>query len=168
LSKKFILQKAGTQYIETEVPKGRGAHVVAAPSYNSWEAMEQRLLSLGAFPEVIKRVKSDFESGKESTSIEILDADDSSNELFLAVLPLIHISPNAYLGYGMTEQTLTLFPDRKLATEFFPDEVDNYILAFESRAQKYLTGGHVTGYDVQKENTIDGRVVVRVVQHVGK
>jgi hypothetical protein len=69
LSKTFILHKAGTQYIETEVLKGRGAHTVAAPSYDSWEAMEQRLLSLGAFPERIKRVKSNFESGKESTSI---------------------------------------------------------------------------------------------------
>jgi hypothetical protein len=67
----------------------------------------------------------------------------------------------------MTEQTLTLFPDRKFATEFFLDEVDNYILAFESRAQKYLTGGHVTGYAVSKEPTTNGRVVVRVVQRVG-
>jgi hypothetical protein len=166
LSKKFILQKAGTQYIETEVPEGRGAHMAAAPSYNNWEAMEQRLLSLGAFPEVIKRVKADFESGKNSTSIEIPDPVKASNELFLAVLPLIHVSPNTYLGYGMTEQTLTLFPDRKFATQFFPDEVDNYILAFESRAQKYLSGGHVTGYVVNKESTGDGRVVVRVVQHV--
>jgi hypothetical protein len=88
------------------------------------------------------------------------------NELYLAVLPLIHISVTPSLGYGLTEQTLTLFPDRKFATEFFPDEVDNYILAFESRAQKYLTGGHVTGYVVSKVSTPDGRVVVRVVQHV--
>jgi hypothetical protein len=166
LSKKFILQKAGTQYIETEVPQGRGAQAAASPFYNSWEALEQRLLGLGAFPEVIKRVKADFDSGKGSTSIEIADADKLSNELFLAVLPLIHISTTAYLGYGMTEQTLTLFPDRKFATVFFPDEVDGYILAFESRAQKYLTGGHVTGYDIHKLPTEDGRVIVRVVQYV--
>jgi hypothetical protein len=166
LSKKFILQRAGTQYIETEVPQGRGAHAVAAPSYNSWEEMERHLVSLGAFPEVIKRVKTDFDSGQSSTSIEIPDADKPSNELFLAVLPLIHISNTPYMGYGLTEQTLTLFPDKKFATQFFLDEVDNYILAFESRAQKYLTGGHVTRYVVSKELTGDGRVIVRVVQHV--
>jgi hypothetical protein len=166
LPKTFILQKTGTQYFEAELPQGSGTHAVAAPSYDSWAALEMRLRSLGAFPEVIKRVKSDFESGKESTSVEIPDADNPSNELFLAVLPLIHISTTPYFGYGMTEQTLTLFPDRKFATVFFPDEVDNYILAFESRAQKYLTGGHVTGYDIHREATVDGRVIVRVVQHV--
>ncbi len=166
MSREFVLHRAGTEYVETEIPKGSGAHAAAAPSYGSWEALEQRLLRLGAFPEAIKRVKSDFDSGKDRTSIQINDADALSNELFLAVLPLIHVSVTPYLGYGMTEQTLTLFPDRKFATLFFPDEVDNYILAFESRAQKYLTGGHVTGYDIQKEQTGDGRVIVRVVQHV--
>lgn len=102
------------------------------------------------------------------SALETRDADrQGGNELFLAVLPLIHISTNAYLGYGMTEQTLTLFPDRKFATEFFDNEVDNYILAFESRAQKYLTGGHVAGYDIKKEQTEPGRWIVRVVQRVG-
>ncbi|PYV76229.1 MAG: hypothetical protein DMG96_14745 [Acidobacteria bacterium] len=167
MSRKFILHRVGTQFIETEIPQGRGAHAAAAPSYDNWDAMEQRLLSLGAFPETIKRVKSDFDSGRESTSIEIKGDATVSNELFLAVLPLIHVSNTPYLGYGMTEQTLTLFPDRNFATQFFPDEVESYILAFESRAQKYLAGGHVIGYDVHKEPTGDGRVVVRVVQHVG-
>lgn len=167
MSKKLILQRTGMQYIEAELPEGRGAHAVAAPSYDSWEALERHLLAVGASPEAIKRVKSDFDSGESSTLIDIPDLNVPSNELFLAVLPLIHVSPNPYFGYGMTEQTLTLFPDRKFATQFFPDEVDNYILAFKSRAQKYLSGGHVTGYDVQKENTNDGRVIVRVVQHVG-
>ena len=82
-----------------------------------------------------------------------------SNELFLAVLPLIHTSS------GLTEQTLTLFPDRDFATEFFPDEVGGYIATFENRI-KYLTGGHVTGYDIHQEQTEDGRVIVRVVQNV--
>ena len=36
-----------------------------------------------------------------------------SNELYLTVLPLIH------LGNGLTEQSLTVFPDRNFATEFF-------------------------------------------------
>ena len=167
MSKKFILHKAGTQFIETEIPEGRGAHAAASPFYNNWEALEQRLVALGAFPEVIKRVKADFDSGKDSASLEIANSDRLSNELFLAVLPLIHVSTTAYFGYGLTEQTLTLFPDKKFATVFFPDEVDSYILAFESRAQKYLTGGHVTGYEFHKQPTEDGRVIVRVVQYVG-
>jgi hypothetical protein len=167
LSRKFVFRKAGTQYIESEAPEGTGANPATALSYDGWEALEEHLRGLGALPEAVRRIKSDFDSGKDSTSIEIAEADKLSNELFLAVLPLIHISTSPYLGYGMTEQTLTLFPDRKFATVFFPDEVDNYILAFESRAQKYLTGGHVTGYGIHKEGTQDGRVIVRVVQYVG-
>jgi hypothetical protein len=87
----------------------------------------------------------------------------ATNTLYLAVMPIIHIGINQY---GLTEQTLTLFPDRKFATEFFPDEVDSYILVFKKRADKYLTGGHVTGYEVHKETTQDGRIVVRVNQNV--
>jgi hypothetical protein len=60
-----------------------------------------------------------------------------TNELYIAVLPLIHLSVN----YGLAEQTLTLFPDRNFATAFLPAEVDGYILAFESRAKKYRVGG---------------------------
>jgi len=112
-------------------------------------------------------VNYDSESNKNNASPEMQDSEITSNELFLAVLPLIHITATPYTGYGLTEQTLTLFPDRRFATQFFLDEVDNYIIAFESRAQKYLTGGHVTGYELHKEETKDGRVIVRVVQHVG-
>jgi hypothetical protein len=90
----------------------------------------------------------------------------ATNELFLAVLPLVHVSVNPYLGFGLTEQTLTLFPDKNFATEFFPDEVDNYILIFQSRADKYLTGGHSKRFEFFKEDASDGRVIVRVVQHV--
>jgi hypothetical protein len=90
----------------------------------------------------------------------------ASNELYLAVLPLVHISYNQFLGYGLTEETLTLFPEKSFATEFSPDEVDSYIQAFESRAAKYLTGGRVTGYELHKEQADDGRVIVRVVQNV--
>jgi hypothetical protein len=89
----------------------------------------------------------------------------SSNTLYLAVLPLIHVSPNQVFGYGLTEETLTLFPDRNFATEFFEDEVDAYINAFENRT-KYLTGGHVKSWEVQKEPIGNHRVIVRVVQHV--
>ncbi|MGH7746548.1 MAG: hypothetical protein ACREQ5_17575, partial [Candidatus Dormibacteria bacterium] len=70
-----------------------------------------------------------------------------SNELYLAVLPLIHITPTQSLGFGLTEQALTLFSDKNFATEFFPDEVEGYIATFKSRADMYLTGGHVTGYE---------------------
>src|SRR5271165_7205483 len=91
-----------------------------------------------------------------------------SNDLYLAVLPLIHISANPSLGFGLTEQTLTLFPDKSWATEFFPNEVEDYIRTFEARANKYLTGGNVIGYEVHKEPTDDGRVIVRVTQRVSQ
>jgi hypothetical protein len=90
------------------------------------------------------------------------------NELYLAVLPIVHVSINQVLGYGLTEQTLTLFPDKNFATEFFLDEVDSYIDAFNWRANKYLVGGHVVRYDCEKEEVEgrSGRVIVRVMQHV--
>lgn len=83
--------------------------------------------------------------------------------LYLAVLPLVHLYQD---NYGLTEQTLTLFPDRKFATEFFEDEVDDYIGIFERRANKYLIGGHVTRYHFEKVETGDDRVVVKVTQYV--
>ena len=95
------------------------------------------------------------------------DSKPTSNELFLAVLPLVHITLNQVMGYGLTEQTLTLYPNREFATKFFKDEVQSYIDAFKWRADKYLTGGHVTGYDLTTEDTDDGRVIVRVMQNVG-
>jgi hypothetical protein len=87
------------------------------------------------------------------------------NELYLAILPLIHISMNQSLGYGLTEQTLTLFADKKFATAFFPTEVDSYISVFKDK-EKYLTGGHVLKYECYPEPTADGRVIVRVLQYV--
>jgi hypothetical protein len=89
-----------------------------------------------------------------------------TNELYLVVLPLIHVSVNQIFGFGLTEQALTLFPDRDFATKFFPDEVENYVATFQNRANKYLTGGHVTHYEIQQERTDDGRVIVKVIQHV--
>ena len=86
----------------------------------------------------------------------------SSNDLYLAVLPIIHLGGE----FGKTEQTLTLFPDRNFATEFFPDEVEAYVSTFRNRIP-YLIGGHSKNYEVYPENTDDGRVIVRVVQHVG-
>lgn len=83
------------------------------------------------------------------------------NDLYLAVLPLVH------LDTGRTEQTLTLFPDKAFATEFFKDEVELYVNMFKSRANKYLVGGHVIAYEFHSETKQDGRVIVRVVQNVG-
>lgn len=88
-----------------------------------------------------------------------------SNELYLAVLPLIHVTNAPFIGFGLTEQVLTLMPGKEFATIFFPDEVDGFINVFSTR-RHYLVGGHVTGYDFYKENTDDGRVIVRVMQHV--
>src|SRR5256885_7735826 len=111
MAKRLILEKTGTQYLVTEVPEAAGAHGAAVTSYDNWQEMEDRLLAQGAFPDAVERVKSDFDSGKASTSVEIRSASSDrqmmSNELFLAVLPLIHVTSNQYLGYGMTEQTLT-------------------------------------------------------------
>jgi hypothetical protein len=90
----------------------------------------------------------------------------SRNELYLAVLPLVHVTLNQVMGYGLTEQTLTLFPQREMATKFFKDEVATFIDAFKWRADKYLTGGHIIGYDLSTEDTDDGRVIVRVIQNV--
>ncbi len=89
-----------------------------------------------------------------------------NNELYLAVLPLIHVSVNQVLGFGLTEECLTLFPDRNFATEFHPEQVESYITTFEGRANKYLTGGHVSKYEVVREKTDGGRVIVKVIQHV--
>jgi len=86
-----------------------------------------------------------------------------SNELYLAVLPLIHLGRT---DFGKTEETLTLFPDIDFATKFFPDEVDGYIATFENRI-KLLTGGHVKDYKISQEPTEDNRVIVKVVQNVG-
>jgi hypothetical protein len=48
----------------------------------------------------------------------------TTNELYLLVLPLVHMSN------GLTEQTLTLFPDRNFASHFDGDDVDNFISFF--------------------------------------
>lgn len=84
-----------------------------------------------------------------------------SNELFLTVLPVIHLGSS----FGLTEQILTLFPDRAFATEFSADEVEGYILTFKNRTECF-TGGHVKGYECVKEETENGRWIVRVIQNI--
>jgi hypothetical protein len=95
-----------------------------------------------------------------------MPSEETFNELYLSVLPIIHMSLNQVLGQGLTEQTLTLYPDKNFATEFFIDEVDTYIDFFFWRANKYLVGGHVVRYECEKEATEDGRVIVLVKQYV--
>lgn len=84
------------------------------------------------------------------------------NELYLAVLPLIHLGST----FGLTEQAITLFPSRDFATRFFTDELEGYLTTFQNRANEYLTGGHVTSYEVTPLQEKDGRWIVKVVQHV--
>ncbi len=86
-----------------------------------------------------------------------------SNELYLVVLPIIHLTQ----AFGLTEQILTLLPGREMATEFYRDEVDGYIATFKNRANQYLIGGHVKRYDAELQDIGDNRVVVKVVQVVG-
>jgi hypothetical protein len=96
------------------------------------------------------------------------------NRLYLSVLPLIRIvtmRPHEKTGVmiptqGQTEQAITLFTDRNFATEFFPDEVDIFVEFFKTHADRYLTGGHVTGYTCETETADSGRVIVKVTQHV--
>lgn len=84
----------------------------------------------------------------------------TTNELYLCVLPLVH------LGTGATEQVMTLLADRKLATAFTPDTVDMFALMFETRANAYLKGGNVTGYEFRRLTEPNGRIIVQVLQHV--
>jgi hypothetical protein len=59
-----------------------------------------------------------------------------------------------------------LLPDRNFATQFFPDEVDYFIDMFQSRANRLLTGGHVTSYQCFKQQLANWLVAVRVIQNV--
>ena len=90
-----------------------------------------------------------------------------TNELYLAVLPLIHPSGVEWI-LGTTEQVVTLFPDKKFATAFFPDEVKRYIDIFQMHAANHLTGGHVMAYRCIPEPSAEGggRMIVKVLQDV--
>jgi hypothetical protein len=87
-----------------------------------------------------------------------------NNVLYLAVLPLVHISKNQ--PFGLTEETLTLFPDRNFATQFRQEEVEGFITTFRNRADKYLTGGDVISYTFTPIDVGDGRMIVEVMQNV--
>ncbi len=83
------------------------------------------------------------------------------NELYLAVLPLMHMFDSTQ----PVEDFLTFFPDKNFATNFFPDEVKGTIVILKKRLQS-LTGGHVIGYDIEQEPTEDGRFIIKVTQNV--
>jgi hypothetical protein len=86
-----------------------------------------------------------------------------TNKLYMAVLPLIHLGRD---NFGLTEEVLTLLPNRDLATEFVPADVQGYIDIFNNRADKYLSGGGSAKYFLEREITEDGRVIVKVTQNV--
>jgi hypothetical protein len=85
------------------------------------------------------------------------------NELYFVVLPTVHIGGQ---NHGLTEQVLTLMPDKNFATRFFADELSGYVATFNNRIG-LLTGGHVKGFEIHPEVQEDGRLIVRVVQNVG-
>ena len=92
-----------------------------------------------------------------------------NNDLYLAVVPLIRV-PSPHLGIagvtpGSVQEFLTLVGDRNLASEFYPDELEHYVETFRA-GLRYLTGGHVTGYDVLPQEQNDGRWIVKVTQYV--
>jgi len=92
-----------------------------------------------------------------------------SNELYLAILPLIRV-PSRQLGIagvtsGSISEFITLFPTREFATSFYPEELTLYLDTFKA-SLRYLTGGHVTGYELTPQETGDGRLIVKVVQIV--
>ena len=89
----------------------------------------------------------------------------NSNELYLVVQPLIHLSNVPYIGFGLVEQVLTLLP-RKSLRQSFSKQGDGYVTTFQNR-QQHITGGHVTGWDLQKIKMDNGRFIVKVTQHVG-
>jgi hypothetical protein len=102
--------------------------------------------------------------------------ESQENVLYLSVLPLINIGAIMsgdhgqslpVQGTGTVQQVLTLFNDRKFATEFFPDEVGEFMRFFKSVADAQMVGGHVKGYTLQKEDAGNGRFAVKVIQHVG-
>ena len=68
--------------------------------------------------------------------------------------------------HGEVTQSLTLNPDKKSATEFFPDEVDGFLNFFMQIANSQLVGGHVTRYTHEKQAMPNGRIVVKVIQYV--
>jgi hypothetical protein len=87
----------------------------------------------------------------------------SDNDLYLAVLPLVHYS--RFFAGERYEEVMTLVPDRNFATEFAANDVDRYIQTFKNAAEEKY-GGPVRLYNYNKYEADDGRVYVVVTQNV--
>jgi len=84
------------------------------------------------------------------------------NILYLAVLPLISFNALGLLGM---QEVFTLYASKEFATHFFVDELGRIEKPIRELLQQ-RTGGHVVGYDVERETVGDGRIILRVTQHV--
>jgi hypothetical protein len=82
--------------------------------------------------------------------------------LYAAVIPLVHLTER----FGLTEQVMTLFPDKNFATFFSPGEVDGYLMTLKNRAETHLKGGNITAYEFSKEPAGNGMFIIKVIQHV--
>jgi len=70
MNKTMTLQKIGPSlFIETVAKEG--SRLVTTRSYPRWEDAEKRLREIGLSVEEIARLKSDFDSGKESRLIPL-------------------------------------------------------------------------------------------------
>jgi hypothetical protein len=83
----------------------------------------------------------------------------SDDDLYLAVLPLVHYS--RFFSGERFEEVMTLLPNRNFATEFKPNEVDQYIDTFKSAAEEKY-GGPVRRFKYDKFPADEGRVIVVV------
>jgi hypothetical protein len=104
-----------------------------------------------------------------------------SNVLYVTVLPIVRLPkhrglgvfdkigsfgspPRGILDFTSTEtvepveQVLTLFSDRNLATEFFENEVHDYLRDFQEVANKYLRGRWPLRHSGNTECQVTGRV----------
>ena len=68
MNKALVIRKAGSQFIETIATEG---HHTAARSYDNWDEVAARLSQLGLLRGEIARVKSEFDSGKDTTVVQI-------------------------------------------------------------------------------------------------
>ncbi len=87
----------------------------------------------------------------------------ADDDLYLAVLPLVHYS-RQFAGEHY-EEVMTLVPDRNFATEFRAGEVDRYIETFRNAAEEKY-GGPVRKFKYEKFDAGNDRVYVVVSQHV--
>jgi hypothetical protein len=69
MGKTLLLRKAGSHFVETTTTEGKHA---AIRSYDRWEKVEMRLSQLGFQTEQIALVKSELDSGEDTTSFLIL------------------------------------------------------------------------------------------------